>query len=69
MAASALALGTLVRVLPAELPLAESRFLAWSGTALDKPLGTAFHAWIIRESRRFDWRSVAAAEHSDAVPR
>ena len=54
LAASALALGTLVRVLPPELPLAESHFLAWSGAALDKPLGTAFRDWIIGESRRFD---------------
>jgi len=54
VAASALALGTLVRVLPPELPLPESHFLAWSGAALDKPVGAAFHAWIIREARRFD---------------
>ena len=54
LAASALALGILVRVLPPELPLAESHFLAWSGAALDKPLGRAFRDWIIGESRRFD---------------
>jgi LysR family transcriptional regulator, glycine cleavage system transcriptional activator len=54
LAASALALGTLVHVLPPELPLPEAHFLAWSSTALEKPLGAAFHAWIIRESRRFD---------------
>ena len=54
LAASALALGTLVRVLPPELPLPEAHFLAWSGAALDKPLGAAFHAWIISEARRFD---------------
>ncbi len=54
MAASALALGTLVRVLPPELPLPEAHFLAWSGAALEKPLGAAFHAWIINEARRFD---------------
>ena len=62
MAASALALGTLVRVLPPELPLAESHFLAWSGAALDKPVGAAFHAWIIHEARRFDWREAPTAE-------
>jgi LysR family glycine cleavage system transcriptional activator len=62
LAASALALGTLVRVTPPELPLAESHFLAWSGAALDKPVGAAFHAWIIREARRFDWRGAAAGE-------
>ena len=61
MAASALALGTLVRVLPPEMPLAESHFLAWSGAALDKPVGAAFHAWIIREARRFDWQRPSAA--------
>jgi LysR family glycine cleavage system transcriptional activator len=59
MAASALALGTLVRVLPPELPLPESHFLAWSGAALDKPLGAAFHAWIIREAHRFDREETA----------
>ena len=64
MAASALALGTLVRVLPPELPLAESHFLAWSGAALDKPVGAAFHAWILREARRFDWREAAAESES-----
>lgn len=54
--ASALALGTLVHVLPPELPLPEVHFLAWSGAALEKPLGAAFHAWIINEARRFDRR-------------
>jgi hypothetical protein len=48
--------------MPPELPLAESHFLAWSGAALDKPVGAAFHAWIIREARRFDWRGAAAEE-------
>jgi LysR family glycine cleavage system transcriptional activator len=52
--ASALAHGTLVHVMPPELPLPESHFLAWSGAALEKPLGTAFHSWIINEARRFD---------------
>lgn len=56
LAASALALGTLIHVIPPELPLPEAHFLAWSGAALDRPLGAAFHAWIIRESRRFDRR-------------
>lgn len=69
MAASALALGTLVRVLPPELPLAESHFLAWSGAALDKPVGAAFHAWILREARRFDWREASAEKRGDSASR
>jgi LysR family transcriptional regulator, glycine cleavage system transcriptional activator len=52
--ASSLAVGTLVQVLPQELPLPEAHFLAWSGAALDKPVGAAFHAWLIREARRFE---------------
>lgn len=43
--ASALALGTLVHVLPPELPLPEAHFLAWGGAALEKPMGAAFHSW------------------------
>ncbi len=54
LAASALALGTLVQVLPLELPLPEAHFLAWSSAALDKPHGAAFHSWLINEARRFD---------------
>jgi LysR family transcriptional regulator, glycine cleavage system transcriptional activator len=54
--ASALALGTLVHVLPPELPLPEAHFLAWSGTALEKPMGAAFHSWILNEAKRFDRR-------------
>ena len=54
--ASALALGTLVHVMPPELPLPEAHFLAWSAAALEKPLGAAFHSWIINEARRFDRR-------------
>jgi LysR family glycine cleavage system transcriptional activator len=54
--ASALAHGTLVHVLPPELPLPEAHFLAWSGAALEKPLGAEFHSWIIKEARRFDRR-------------
>jgi len=50
----AVALGMLVHVLPPELPLAESHFLAWSCAALDKPPGAAFRDWIIGKSRRFD---------------
>jgi LysR family glycine cleavage system transcriptional activator len=69
MAASALALGTLVRVLPPELPLAESHFLAWSSDALDKPVGAAFHAWITREAQRFDRRETAAEKRTDSAPR
>ncbi len=55
--ASALALGTLVHVLPPDLPLPEAHFLAWSGAALEKPMGAAFHSWIINEARRFDQRA------------
>jgi LysR family glycine cleavage system transcriptional activator len=58
LAASALALGTLVQVLPFELPLPEAHFLAWSSAALDKPLGGAFHSWLINEARRFDVRAL-----------
>jgi LysR family glycine cleavage system transcriptional activator len=54
--ASALALGTLVHVLPPELPLPEAHFLAWSGAAIEKPLGAAFHSWIIKEAKKFDRR-------------
>ncbi|HTB28157.1 MAG TPA: LysR substrate-binding domain-containing protein [Steroidobacteraceae bacterium] len=54
--ASALSLGTLVHVLPPELPLPEAHFLAWSGAALEKPLGLEFHSWIIKEAKRFDRR-------------
>ncbi len=54
LATSALALGSLVRVLPLEIPLAEAHFLAWSSSALEKPLGAAFQTWIINEARRFD---------------
>ncbi len=54
LAASALALGLLVNVLPPELPLPEAHFLAWSNAALQKPLGATFHAWILHEARRFD---------------
>ncbi len=57
LVASALALGSLVRVLPLELPLAEAHFLAWSSSALEKPLGSAFQTWIIHEARRFDTSS------------
>lgn len=54
LAESALALGTLVTILPPELPLPEAHFLAWSSAALDKPLGAAFYSWILKEARRFD---------------
>jgi LysR family glycine cleavage system transcriptional activator len=54
LVASALALGTLVHVLPPEPPLPEAHFLAWSAAALEKPLGAAFHSWIINEAKRFD---------------
>jgi LysR family glycine cleavage system transcriptional activator len=52
MAASALATGALVQVLPTELPLPEAHFLAWNRTALEKPFGTAFHDWLISAARR-----------------
>jgi LysR family transcriptional regulator, glycine cleavage system transcriptional activator len=65
LVASALALGTLIHVLPPELPLPESHFLAWSSAALDKPLGAAFHAWIIGESRRFDCPKLPERKNCD----
>ena len=52
-----LATGTLVRLFDRCLPLPQSYFLAWSGTALDKPQGAAFHSWLISEAKRFDWQT------------
>jgi LysR family glycine cleavage system transcriptional activator len=54
MVASALAAGTLVRLSERSLPLPESYFLAWNGSAVDKPLGAAFHTWLTAEGRRID---------------
>jgi LysR family transcriptional regulator, glycine cleavage system transcriptional activator len=54
MVATALSNGALVKVFPQTLPLPEGYFLAWSGSAVDKPLAAAFHAWLLAEARRFD---------------
>lgn len=37
-------------------PLAQPHFLAWNGTALDRPNCADLHAWLIHEARRFDWQ-------------
>jgi LysR family glycine cleavage system transcriptional activator len=55
MAARALASKALVRIHAQALPLPEYYFLAWNSAALDKPIGAAFHAWLIDEARRFDF--------------
>jgi LysR family glycine cleavage system transcriptional activator len=55
MIASALSSGALTRVYPQALPVPDFYFLAWNGAALDKPVGAAFHAWIVAEARRFDF--------------
>ena len=52
MAASAIATGALVQVLPTELPLPEAHFMAWNRSALEKPFGAAFHDWLISAARR-----------------
>jgi len=57
LAASALARGTLVHVMPPTLPLPEAHFLAWSSAALDRPPGAEFRAWIVNEARYFDSRA------------
>ncbi len=54
MVAGALTAGSLVRMSARYLPLPESYFLAWNGTALDKPLGLAFRDWLTGEARRFE---------------
>jgi LysR family glycine cleavage system transcriptional activator len=54
MVASALKSGSLVRLSEQELPLPESYFLAWNSSALDKPMGAAFHTWLRGEARRFE---------------
>jgi len=54
MVASALNSGSLVRLSDRNLPLPEPYFLAWNGSALDKPMGAAFHSWLRGEARRFE---------------
>ncbi len=54
MASTALSNGALVKIFPRTLPLPEAYFLAWNGSAIDKPLAAAFHAWLLAEARRFD---------------
>ncbi len=56
MVASSLTSGTLIRLFKCSLPLAQPYFLAWNGTALDRPHGADLHAWLISEARRFDWQ-------------
>jgi LysR family glycine cleavage system transcriptional activator len=55
MVADALGSGALVSIFPHLLPLPEDYFLAWNSAALDKPIGAAFHAWVIAQARRFDY--------------
>lgn len=50
-----LATGRLVRLFDLGLPLPESYFLAWSDAALDKPMGKAFHDWLIDAAKPFSW--------------
>jgi LysR family transcriptional regulator, glycine cleavage system transcriptional activator len=54
MVAGALNAGTLVRMSERHLRLPEAYFLAWNGSALDKPMGFEFRDWLIREARRFE---------------
>jgi LysR family glycine cleavage system transcriptional activator len=61
MVATALAAGTLVRLSERSLPMPQPYFLGWNGTALDRPHGAAFHAWLITEARRFDWQAAPVA--------
>ncbi len=51
--ASALARGTLVRVMHPELMLPESHFLAWGAAVPGKPHAAAFQSWLIEAARRF----------------
>lgn len=55
MVADALRSGALVTVFPHVLPLPEYYFLAWNSAALDKPIGAAFHTWVIAQARKFDY--------------
>ena len=59
MVAHALASKALVPVHPQLLPLSEYYFLAWNSAALDKPIGRAFHSWLIGEARGFDFTPAA----------
>jgi len=59
MVASALATGTLVRLGERSIPMPQPYFLGWNGTALDRPVGASFQAWLINEARRFDWQAAA----------
>ncbi len=54
MVAGALHSGSLVRLSDLNLPLPEAYFLAWNSSALDKPMGAAFHTWLRGEARRFE---------------
>jgi LysR family glycine cleavage system transcriptional activator len=54
MVANALATGSLVRLSDRYLPLPETYFLAWNDSAIGKPLGAAFHTWLICEAKRFE---------------
>ncbi len=54
MVASALRSGSLIRLCNHFLPLPEAYFLAWKSSALDKPMGAAFHTWLRGEARRFE---------------
>jgi len=62
MVSGALGAGSLIRLSDRHLALPESYFLAWNGTALDKPLCVAFRDWLTGEARRFE-----AAEASGSV--
>jgi LysR family transcriptional regulator, glycine cleavage system transcriptional activator len=54
MVRDALAAGRLVRLSDRYLPLPDSYFLAWSDSAIDKPLGAAFHTWVVSQARHLD---------------
>ena len=56
MVASALASRNLVTVFSQVLPLPDDYFVAWNSATLDKPIGAAFHQWLIKEARRFDYQ-------------
>jgi LysR family glycine cleavage system transcriptional activator len=54
LVSTALAAGTLLRLSDHCLPLPQPYFLAWNGTALDRPQSAAFHSWLINEAKRFE---------------
>ncbi|MBS0367064.1 MAG: LysR family transcriptional regulator [Proteobacteria bacterium] len=54
MIAGALAAGNLVRLSDHWLSLPEDYFIAWNSSALDKPMGAAFHTWLRDRARRFE---------------